>query len=181
MEISKEILSITKEYDDWRLPTAKELSSLVNYNKSNPASDLEDTTDEPYWTSTKHIDYFDRFWYVFFDHGRVGFFLRTYTCYVRCVRDGERGLEWSKSSEDVMTWDEAKTYVENYKGCVYYIEERELKSPPIENKKVLLICPKCGSGKIERKIIGTEIETVCIECGYFNDTSTFMYCGTKFK
>src|SRR5690606_25774779 len=52
-------------HDDWRLPNAKELQSLVDYSRSpatgtGPAIDpsfFDTTDDQPYyWTSTTHLD-----------------------------------------------------------------------------------------------------------------------------
>lgn len=40
--------------------------------------------------------------------------------YVRCVRDGCHGLEWSKTSKVQMTWKEAVEYAKNLKSPVYY-------------------------------------------------------------
>ena len=37
-----------------------------------------------------------------------------------------------------------------------------------------LACPECGSNKIGREIIGTEYETVCKECEYYDSKDHFI-------
>jgi len=36
-----------------------------------------------------------------------------------------------------------------------------------------LKCPSCGGHNITRKIIGTEYETVCLDCDYFDSSDHF--------
>jgi len=37
-----------------------------------------------------------------------------------------------------------------------------------------MVCPKCKSKDVSRKIIGTEYETCCDNCGYFNSSDHFL-------
>lgn len=62
-------------YSDWKLPTKKQLFSLVSHRQVNPAL----TKDHPfmnvfngyYWTSTEVARYPLQAWYVHFGGGRV--------------------------------------------------------------------------------------------------------------
>lgn len=36
------------------------------------------------------------------------------------------------------------------------------------------ICPKCKSDKIYRKLVLTDFETVCDDCGFYEDTRFFI-------
>ena len=42
-------------------------------------------------------------------------------------------------------------------------------------------CPKCGSSSITRKIIGAEMETVCLNCGFYDDSQQFKQNKKELK
>lgn len=76
-------------HKDWRLPTVKELASLVYYDKRDPAIDKEffpDTKSSHYWTSTPFCSVSDGGWVVYFGDGYVSYHYRYYSYYVRPVR-----------------------------------------------------------------------------------------------
>ena len=77
-------------YSDWRLPNRNELASLVNYKKSNPASNFPNMPSEEFWTSSAE-DAFSGF-YVDFSNGEIDTRPLTGTSAnqlrVRCVRGG---------------------------------------------------------------------------------------------
>jgi hypothetical protein len=80
------------EYDDWRLPNAAELTSLVDYSTSNPAvktSFFPHTASSIYWSSTTCYQSFNLAWYINFVNGRMylGDKLNDFF-YVRAVRGG---------------------------------------------------------------------------------------------
>lgn len=114
------IVEETEVFCDWRLPTIKELLTLVNYNKYDPACDLEDTQSEFYWTSSLNVSGSNDVWYVGFSNGSCGLFYKSNSILVRCVRDGIEGLEWSASSDIEMTWDEAFNYAKGLVAPVCY-------------------------------------------------------------
>ena len=90
----------------WRLPTVNELHEVFDYKKGEPK--IYGFTLNYYWSSTEHAHYTKSAWIVNFDSGRMGFNPKSYPDYVRCVKEMENGeLEWSKSSESAMTWEEA--------------------------------------------------------------------------
>lgn len=73
-----------------RLPTVKELCSLIDYDKHNPAIDtnfFKDTkTDDWYWTGTQLASCSDDAWVVYFGNGGVGYGHKDNNNYVRPVR-----------------------------------------------------------------------------------------------
>jgi hypothetical protein len=75
-------------YEDWQLPTKKQLISLVD--KSNmPAikTGFKNIVPRGYWTNDE-IDIKDGYvWAIYFNHGGEVWELKTDTNYVRCVRD----------------------------------------------------------------------------------------------
>lgn len=79
-------------YDDWRLPNAKELQSIVDYKRSvAPAIDstfFPNTQPSTYWSSTTHADQTGLAWRVEFTSGNIGFEDKSFYFYARAVRGG---------------------------------------------------------------------------------------------
>lgn len=79
---------------DWRLPNLKELLSLIDYGRSNPALPAGHLFDNvqssyPYWSSTTDADDPDLAWDVGIGmKGLAEGFDKAYSDYVWCVRGG---------------------------------------------------------------------------------------------
>jgi len=78
-------------YSDWRLPTAKELSSLVNSGipYPGPTVDIEYfplTMASGYWSATTDVNSTNTAWHVSFNSGDVHDGYKHYGYYVRAVR-----------------------------------------------------------------------------------------------
>jgi hypothetical protein len=95
-----------KDYG-WRLPSIRELKSLVNYDKNEPACDIKDTKNRYYWSITPYVFSTIYAWVVNFYNGTDGYDDKSNDNFVRAVRETKNGLEWSKSSDIEMTYDEA--------------------------------------------------------------------------
>jgi len=80
-------------YTDWRLPTIKELDSIVDLKQQLPAIDIDyfpDTdSNEFYWTSTTYQRNAEYGYRIYFDYGGDGFFNKTDGGRVRAVRGGQ--------------------------------------------------------------------------------------------
>lgn len=79
-------------HTDWRLPNAKELQSIADYSKYNPAIDttfFTNTKSYLYWSSTTYADTTTSAWVVSFYNGYVGNDAKADTLYVRPVRGGQ--------------------------------------------------------------------------------------------
>jgi len=73
----------------WRLPTQKELVTIVDMCKFNPSIDsiaFPDTPPEVFWSSSVYAYDTSLAWNVHFFNGDVGYDDQSYTYRVRCVR-----------------------------------------------------------------------------------------------
>jgi hypothetical protein len=81
-------------HDDWRLPNARELQSIVDYGRREPAIDpVFGALPEYYWSSTSYAETPDDAWGIGFNVGYLGIRVKTgdfdfsYN-FVRAVRNG---------------------------------------------------------------------------------------------
>ncbi len=102
-----------KRKGNWRLPKKEELLALTDCTKSYPASIDSEINSGNYWSSTTYASNASYACVVFFYDGYTGYYVKTGTYDVRCVKDTENGLEWSEASLTIMTWEEAVEYAEN--------------------------------------------------------------------
>ena len=125
-------------HPDWRLPSKKELMSIVDYGTYHPSIDTTYFTginSRCYWSSTTYAFYSSDAWYVDFSYGYVGYGSKSddiYGCYVRCVRgqelnygnftdngngtvtDNNTGLMWQQGEWKQKTWEDAISYCEDF-------------------------------------------------------------------
>ena len=79
-------------FSDWRMPTDKELQSIVDYSRNYPSINMTyfpNTVASPYWSSTTLAGNTSLAWYVNFHNGDIGVYYKTYNYYVRAVRSGQ--------------------------------------------------------------------------------------------
>ena len=75
-------------HNDWRLPNKKELLSIVDYSRYDPAINpvLTTPTSYDYWSSTTHANDTSSAWIVYFYDGRTSYKYKSATFHFRCVR-----------------------------------------------------------------------------------------------
>ena len=77
-------------HTDWRLPTVRELFSIVDYGRKTPAIDpVFGTMPAWYWSFSTGVNGSSQAWSVDFGFGFVGRNWKTDDHYVRAVRGGE--------------------------------------------------------------------------------------------
>ncbi len=79
---------------DWRLPNRKEMKSLIDYGRSNPALPSGHPftgvqSNNFYWSSTTHAVNTTYAWLVFFNYGHVGSNVKASSYYVWPIRGGQ--------------------------------------------------------------------------------------------
>ncbi len=119
-------------HGDWRVPTAIELYSLVDFTKSKPSIDSTAFPNTPaveFWSSSLFAGNSGGGWFVQFDYGYVQNGSVTNTFRLRCVRGGQTssgsryaaangtvkdnatGLIWQQAVDsNTYTWSQAKSY-----------------------------------------------------------------------
>ena len=83
---------------DWRLPTRKELFSLVSNTRIDPCIKTKKLScvSSGYWSSTTHANNTSRAWSVYFNNGYVNNYYKTNNNYVRCVRGGSESTTFKE-------------------------------------------------------------------------------------
>ena len=79
------------EHTDWRLPNFNELYFIADRSKSDPAMDstFQNVVSDVYWSSTALVTFTTHAWVVYFFNGVDNTNTKTWSRFVRCVRDGQ--------------------------------------------------------------------------------------------
>ncbi|MBO4696403.1 MAG: DUF1566 domain-containing protein, partial [Lachnospiraceae bacterium] len=148
-------------YSDWRLPNQNELTTLLNYNKTDsPYSDFPDMSDGTFWSSSTPLYNKEYAWFVDFGYGNVYPYYKARRNPVICVRtaqssgqisfpytDPETNLTWSSlkedSDEDFLEWEQAFGYCENLEEGGY----TDWRMPTIDELRTTVTnCPNVEPG-----------------------------------
>ena len=75
-------------YDDWRLPSVKELYTIVDLYREDPAliPGFRYRASKDYWSATQTVGDRDDAWLVYFEDGQINHYSKTRNRNVRCVR-----------------------------------------------------------------------------------------------
>ncbi len=112
-------------YNDWRLPSIKELESIAVYDNYPRAykKGFKNFVPNNYWSATPYASHSSTAWGVDFKYGRSNNYFKSFKFYVRCVRAGQ---------SDTSTFGNFNKIVEDF------IKEdiKNIKKPPKELKLV---------------------------------------------
>jgi hypothetical protein len=166
-------------YNDWRLPTIKELYAIVNYGIPDPGPTINtaffpNTQSSYYWSSTSYACDIGSAWGVTFYYGYDEHIPKLNKLYARAVRGGKSqpsyvnndngtvtdtstDLMWQQDTPDyTMTWEDALSYCEN-SNIAYYTDWR------LPSKKELI------------SLVDYSRCNPAIDISYFPDTFTPFY------
>jgi hypothetical protein len=145
-------------FHDWRMPSPKELASIANLAKFEPAIDVNFFPTTPsdwsafYWSSTSHANSTGNAWGVGFNDGDDRNGAKDSPYYVRAVRGGQcwsfdnlvingdrtitdiaSGMMWELETKNTkQTWKNAMDYCENASTAMYtdwrLPEQKELRT-----------------------------------------------------
>ena len=95
-------------FSDWRLPTLKELASIIDLDQSWPAINktyFDNALSGFYWSSTSVSYNTDNAWGIIFSGGSDGYYNKTYRSYVRAVRGGQVQVSnsWVNNKDGTIT------------------------------------------------------------------------------
>ncbi len=145
-------------YEDWRLPTRKELATLPDYGKYDPVIDTNvfpSTKSSYYWSSSSDVYSASNAMNVSFISGDIGSYNKTDNYYAQCVRgaaltmssftestvdgkvivtDTKTGLIWQKEYNNTVSWVNALNYCE----ISTYAGYTDWRLPNIEELKTLI-------------------------------------------
>ncbi len=107
-------------HTDWRLPTIRELGSLVDLSRWNSSIDTEffpNTRASYYWSSTTFVDFSDGAWSVDFNDGNGSSNYKLNDSYVRAVRGEKCGLffvePWGDCGDNKPCYSSIQDAIEN--------------------------------------------------------------------
>lgn len=178
-------------YNDWRLPTVKELYTLLKNGNvdQNPEIDTDyfpNSKATIYWSSTSYVNIMNRAWRVDFYTGKSQTYDKSSTYFVRAVRGGSAignlidnndgtvtdtatGLMWQqfKIEDEVprSTWEDALIHCES----VSYAGYSDWRLPNI--KELLSIVNHDAYDPAVDKTVFPNTESY----GYWSSTSTSIY------
>lgn len=125
-------------HDDWRLPSALELLTIVDNGRDSPAVNPSfscSNSSAYYWTSTVFPNPQIFAWHVVFSHGYSDYSLKSFTYNVRCVR--------GKPLPDSVYTDNGTTVTDQTTGLIW---EKDVSAPRLSWEESLAWCINATTG-----------------------------------
>jgi len=127
-------------FQDWRIPSIKELASILNLGKKYPAMDLaffDNNMSEIYWSSTSYVNRENSAWCVQMSNGKCCDQSISKKNYVRAVRGAyQRPFDHKAFNED-------RTFTDIQTGLMWELEGSEIKK---NWKNALAYCASVNIG-----------------------------------
>ena len=176
------------EHSDWRVPTIKELASIIDYGKITPNIDANYFPNtlckeaSYYWSSTTDASRTSYAWGIFFCYGHnYGRYYKLNSYYVRAVRGGQarsfdnlviNGDGTVTATSTGLMWQQATSSVKNWKSALSYCEDLDLAGYSDWRLPIIKALQSIVDYSRSDPAIGTAYFPDTLSSGYWSSTTT---------
>jgi hypothetical protein len=180
-------------YSDWRIPSVKELASIVNHSLLYPGPTIDsgyfpNTQGWYYWSSTTDVSSAANAWGVSFIDGYDGSNVKSSSGYVRAVRGGRGSLDDASVAAGSYTVNGDGTVTDAFTGLMW---QQAGSSNTMSWENALAYSESLATGdftdwrlptiKELRSLVDYTHDNPSINTKYFPNTSPFYWSSTTYE